>query len=208
MTSDQTTRTERAMGASHDRDSRRMTIDCIVNGEPQTFAIHADDLLLDVLRREGWQGAKKGCGEGTCGACAILLDGVPVTSCIVFAAQAHGRRVTTIEGLGTPSDPHVLQEAFVKHGAAQCGFCIPGMILSAKALLDREPDPSEAQVKEALDGNLCRCTGYVKQLEAIFWAAAKLRGEDVSDPTHPEQAYERPSGEPSGQPSGLEGEGR
>lgn len=164
------------------RTSRRMTVECLVNGEPQTFEIRADELLLDVLRREGYQGVKKGCGEGTCGACTVLLDGVAVASCITYAAQAHGRAILTIEGLGTPSDPHPLQEAFVKHGAAQCGFCIPGMIVSAKALLDRHPDPSEAQLREALDGNLCRCTGYVKQVEAIRWAAAKLRGEPVVDP--------------------------
>jgi aerobic-type carbon monoxide dehydrogenase small subunit (CoxS/CutS family) len=159
-----------------------MTLECLINGEPQAFEIRADELLLDVLRREGYQGAKRGCGEGTCGACTVLLDGVAVAACITYAAQANGRTILTIEGLGTPSQPHPLQEAFVKHGAAQCGFCIPGMILSAKALLDRHPDPTEAQLREALDGNLCRCTGYVKQLEAIRWAAKKLRGEPAEDP--------------------------
>ena len=133
------------------------------------------DSLLDVLRREGFKGAKRGCETGDCGSCTVLLDGRPALACLLFAAQTHGRAVTTIEGLGTPADPHPIQEAFVTAGAVQCGFCIPGMILASKALLDEDPDPDEEAIRHALDGNLCRCTGYVKQVEAVRLAAKALQ---------------------------------
>jgi len=146
-----------------------------VNGSETPMRVRPDEYLLEALRRRGLKGAKRGCDTGDCGSCTVLLDGKPVLSCLVFAAQAHGRKVTTIEGLGDPAKPHPIQQAFVEAGAVQCGFCIPGMILTAKALLDKNPDPDEATVRRALDGNLCRCTGYVKQVEAVLLAAKKLR---------------------------------
>ncbi len=147
-----------------------------INGEQKSFEIEPSLKLIDLLRREGYQGVKKGCDEGHCGSCTVLLDGEPVLSCIQFAAQVDGQSITTIEGLGTVDEPHPLQEEFVEKGAVQCGFCVPGMILSAKALLDDNSDPKESEIKRALDGNYCRCTGYVKQLEAVQSAAQKMRG--------------------------------
>jgi len=153
----------------------QMSIRLHVNGQERAWKVGPGEYLLDVLRREGYKGAKKGCDNGDCGTCTILLEGRPVLACMMFAAQAHGRRITTIEGLGTPDQPHPIQQAFVEAGAVQCGFCIPGMVLATKALLDENPDPDEKAVRRALDGNLCRCTGYVKQVEAALLAAKKLR---------------------------------
>ncbi len=147
-----------------------------LNGVPRTLEVAPRALLIDVLRDAGCKSVKRGCETGDCGACAVLLDGVPVASCILFAGQVEGRSITTVEGLGTPDRPHPLMEAMVAAGAVQCGFCTPGMILSAQALLERNPDPTVDDVKEALDGHLCRCTGYVKQIEAVRAAAATLRG--------------------------------
>jgi carbon-monoxide dehydrogenase small subunit len=154
-----------------------MLVEMTVNGEARAFMTRPDELLSDLLRREGYLGIKRGCQDGSCGTCTVLLDGLSVRACLVFAPQAEGHHVTTIEGLGTIDEPHPLQQSFVNHGAAQCGFCIPGMILSAKALLDDNPRPTVDDVKEALDGNLCRCTGYVKQLEAIMAAAEAMEKE-------------------------------
>lgn len=152
-----------------------MKLQLIINGERKSFEIAPQELLLDVLRRNGYKSVKKGCGEGACGACAVLIDGRVRNSCTVFAAHCEGSEVLTTEGLGTPEHPHALQSAFVEHGATQCGFCNPGSLMAAKALLDRNPNPTEAEVKEALDGNLCRCTGYVKRIEAVLDAAKTLR---------------------------------
>ncbi len=154
----------------------RIRVRLNINGQDRTWEVGPGEYLLDVLRREGYKGAKKGCDNGDCGTCTILLDGRPVLACMMFAAQAHGRRLLTIEGLGTPDKPHPIQQAFVETGAVQCGFCIPGMVLATKALLDEVPDPDEKAVRRALDGNLCRCTGYVKQVEAALLAAKKLKG--------------------------------
>jgi carbon-monoxide dehydrogenase small subunit len=139
-----------------------------VNGNDVAVEIEADELLVDVLRdRLGLIGTKIGCNEGECGACTVIMDGIPVLSCLLPALRAQGREITTIEGLSDGDTLHPLQQAFVDHGAVQCGYCIPGFILSAKALLDANPHPSREEIKEAIAGNLCRCTGYVKIIEAI-----------------------------------------
>jgi len=154
---------------------KTMTIRLTVNAESKEWSIAPGDLLLDVLRREGYFGVKRGCEKGECGSCTVLVDGSAINSCLMFAAQADGRQVLTIEGLahGDTLDP--LQEAFLDHGAAQCGFCTPGMILAAKALLNRNPNPSEAEVREVMTGNYCRCTGYVKPVAAVLAAAKASR---------------------------------
>jgi aerobic-type carbon monoxide dehydrogenase small subunit (CoxS/CutS family) len=146
-----------------------------VNGETKHWSIAPGDLLLDVLRREGYFGVKRGCETGECGACTVLLNGKPVNSCLMFAAQAKGCEVLTIEGVEHDGNLDPLQEAFLEYGAVQCGFCTPGMILSAKALLAERPDPTEAEVREALAGNFCRCTGYLKPVEAVLAAARVYR---------------------------------
>ena len=150
---------------------KTMELRFTLNGEANEWTTAPGEILLDALRREGYWGVKRGCETGECGACTILLDGKPVDSCLMFAAQAEGRQIVTLEGIahGDRLDP--VQEAFLDHGAAQCGFCTPGMVLSAKALLQRRPNPSEADVREALAGNFCRCTGYVKPVEAVLAAA-------------------------------------
>lgn len=151
-----------------------MKLNTTINGIKKIFEIPARELLLDFLRREGYWGVKRGCETGDCGSCAVLVDGKSIASCLMFAAQIEGREVTTIEGLGTPRNPHPLQECFVETGGTQCGFCIPGMILSAAELLSSNPKPSQEEIAETLDGNLCRCTGYVKQFEAVKLAAKKI----------------------------------
>ena len=132
--------------------------------------------LLDFLREDlGLKGTKRGCDSGQCGACTIIMDGKTVNACLVLAIQADGKEILTIEGLSSGGRLHPLQEAFVEEGAVQCGFCVPGMILSAKALLDEKKDPSGEEIREALSGNLCRCTGYVKIIKAVQKAAALMR---------------------------------
>jgi carbon-monoxide dehydrogenase small subunit len=148
----------------------------MVNGEWKTASVKPETTLLELLR-EAWglTGAKRGCDEGDCGACTVLLDGQPVNACLVLAVRVNGRKVTTIEGLGDEEHPHPLQTAFVQHGALQCGYCGPGMILSAKALLDVNPSPTEAEIRQALSGNLCRCTGYSKIIEAVRSASRGIK---------------------------------
>ncbi|MEJ2208750.1 MAG: (2Fe-2S)-binding protein [Anaerolineae bacterium] len=139
-----------------------------VNERQLTVEVEADEILVDVLRdRLGLIGTKIGCNEGECGACTIIMDGEPVLSCLVPAMRAQGSTITTIEGLSNGDELHPLQQSFLDHGAVQCGYCIPGFLLSAKALLDRNPHPTRDEIKEAIAGNLCRCTGYVKIIEAI-----------------------------------------
>ncbi len=146
-----------------------------VNGERYELSVEPDRTLLDVLRTDlGLTGTKENCLEAECGVCTVLLDGAAVNACIVLAPQAHGRRVVTIEGLGRDGTLHPLQQAFIDHGAVQCGYCIPGMILSAYAYLAGHPQPTDDEIREALAGNLCRCTGYQKIVDAVSSAAAAL----------------------------------
>ena len=144
-----------------------------VNGEQRTLEVGADELLVDVIRdRLGLTGTKIGCNEGECGACTVILDGRAVNSCLIPALKAQGSTLVTIEGLSDGQTLHPLQQAFIDHGAVQCGFCTSGMIMSAKALLDSDPAPTRQAIRNAIAGNLCRCTGYVKIVDAIAAAAA------------------------------------
>jgi len=155
-----------------------MKISTTINQKEMILEADPGERLLAVLRHEGYFGVKNGCNEGSCGSCVILLDGLPRKACLLFIGQVQGREVTTIEGIHSHDKPHVVEDLFVEEAGIQCGFCIPGMILSAKSLLDHNQNPSEREIKEALSGNICRCTGYVKQIKAIKLAAAKLRGEE------------------------------
>jgi len=144
-------------------------IQLTINGEAMEVAVAPNLTLTDLLRYElGLTGTKKGCDLGDCGACTVIMDGKAVNSCLVLAVQANGKNITTIEGVETGKGLHPLQQAFIEHGSIQCGFCSPGMILSAKSLLEKNPHPNEAEVRRALSGNLCRCTGYQKIVEAIL----------------------------------------
>ena len=147
-----------------------------VNGKQVQWVFEPDATLLHVLRENGHSEVKNGCSAGECGACLILLDGKPVNSCQVLAASAAGKSIVTSSGIGDIHTPHPIQIAFADVGAVQCGFCTPGMVLAAYALLQDNPDPTEEDVKRALDGNLCRCTGYVKILEGVQLAAGRMRG--------------------------------
>lgn len=147
-----------------------------VNGQPYELLIKPKTLLVDVLRDElDLTGTKVGCQSGYCGVCTVILDGKLVKSCSVLALQANGKEVITIEGLADGDKLHPIQQAFIDHFAVQCGYCTPGMILAAKALLDWNPDPTEDEVREALHGNLCRCTGYVKIMDAVLAAKDKMK---------------------------------
>jgi len=151
-----------------------------VNGEIYEVEAEPRARLLDVLRDGlGLTGTKEGCGTGDCGACTVLLDGKPVNSCLVLAITARGKEITTIEGLAGPAGLHPIQQAFIDYGGLQCGICTPGMILSAKALLDENPNPTADEVRFGLAGNLCRCTGYTKIVESVLAAAEAMRvGEE------------------------------
>ena len=160
-----------------------MLITLTLNGESRNFEARPDESLLRVLRRNGLFGVKHGCESGECGACAVLLDGRPVASCLVPAAQAHGHSVATIESIGKRANLHPIQQAFAETGAIQCGYCTPAMVLAARALLDVNGSPTEDEVREALSGVLCRCTGYVKPVQAVMLAAARMRGESPAPPS-------------------------
>ena len=165
------------LAASTTQTPQRVILELTVNGRLERLEIEPRQTLLEVLRDGlGLLGAKEGCGMGKCGACTVLLEGRPVNSCILFAVQAQGAGVVTIEGLARNGEPHPLQKAFVERGAVQCGFCTPGMILTAKALLDRNPDPDQEEIQERMSGNLCRCTGYNKIVEAVLSAAQEMKG--------------------------------
>lgn len=153
-----------------------LTLRMTVNANPVQLQTSPNRTLLDILREDlGLTGAKDACGgEGECGACTVLLDGNPVNACLVLAGQANNRVIETIEGLAPDGLLHPIQKAFMDAGAVQCGFCTPGMVLASKALLDRDPDPDEETIREALSGNLCRCTGYSKIIQAVHQAAVEM----------------------------------
>ncbi len=147
---------------------KRMPVTFSVNGEEVDLYIPPNKTLLDVLREDlELTGTKEGCGEGVCGSCTVLCDGVPIRSCTTLAMEVEGREITTVEGLGAHGDPDPLQQAFIDHGAVQCGFCTPGMLLSTRGLLNRNPAPSEEEIRRGISGNICRCTGYAKIVEAV-----------------------------------------
>jgi len=151
------------------------TVAMTVNGQAVALKVVGHHTLLQVLRDQlGLKGAKDGCGEGDCGACTVLMDGAPVNACLVLAPQSDGAEIVTIEGLGTPEAMHPLQAAFVEEGGTQCGYCTPGIIISALALLNENPSPTEEEIRWALAGNLCRCTGYTKVIAAVQRAAAEM----------------------------------
>jgi carbon-monoxide dehydrogenase small subunit len=148
--------------------STKIPVRMVVNGEDSSLEIAPNRILVDMLREDlGLRGTKKGCGAGKCGSCTVLMNGRPVNSCLILAVQVEGAQIQTIEGLAD-RDPHPLQTAFAEKGAIQCGYCTPGMVLTAKALLDGNTNPDEGEIKEALAGNLCRCTGYNKIVEAVM----------------------------------------
>jgi carbon-monoxide dehydrogenase small subunit len=146
-----------------------------INNRDINVSFDADERLLHTLRRHGFTEVKSGCEEGECGACLVLINGRPVNSCLAYTATVSGDRILTVKGIGDLHEPHVIQQAFVECGAVQCGFCTPGMVVAAYALLKENPDPDDAEITEALSGNLCRCTGYVKIIEAVKLAAERLR---------------------------------
>ena len=161
-------------------DQRKMLATFQVNGEPHEVAFAPHKTLLEVLREElTLTGTKHGCELGECGTCTVQVDGVPILSCLYLAVDAVGKQVRTVEGLAEDSELDPLQHAFADLGAAQCGYCTPGILLAANALLDANPSPSRDEIKECLAGNLCRCTGYLKIFEAVELAAARMRGEQA-----------------------------
>jgi carbon-monoxide dehydrogenase small subunit len=155
----------------------KRVIQLTVNGEEYETVVAPNQTLVEVLRDDlNLTGTKEGCGEGACGTCTVLLDGKPVRSCLILAVEAQGREITTIEGLAPMGELHPVQKAFVEYGAIQCGFCAPGMILTTKALLDENPSPTEQEARQAISGNVCRCTGYTKIVEATLKAAEMIQG--------------------------------
>ena len=158
------------------RDVERVVLTLDVNGERTELLVPVHKTLLEVLREDmQLTGTKHGCELGECGTCTVLVEGKPELSCLLLPVQLQGRAVTTVEGLATGSELHPLQQAFAELGAAQCGYCTPGILLSAKSLLEENPDPSRDAIREALAGNLCRCTGYTKILDAVELAAGRMR---------------------------------
>jgi carbon-monoxide dehydrogenase small subunit len=159
---------------------KKTTIPIDINGARHEVAVRSYDVLLDVIREAlGLTGTKRGCDMGTCGCCTVLIDGRPRLSCLTLALDAAGKKVATVEGLKKGADLHPLQKAWAVTGGSQCGFCTPGFLMTSKALLDANPRPSDAEIRSALSGNICRCTGYVKIIEAVKMAAAELAGVPV-----------------------------
>ena len=156
--------------------SDKIHVSCTLNGETTDFLCEARQSLLEVLREDlGFTGTKEGCNDGNCGACSVLVDGVLVDSCLVLAVEADGKEIATVEGMATPEGLHPLQQKFLEHASLQCGICTPGFLVASKALLDRNPDPTEHEVRHWLAGNLCRCTGYDKIVRAVLDAAEVAR---------------------------------
>lgn len=156
---------------------KSIQVETTINGDQTEFLCNADESLLDVLRdRLGMTGAKEGCGTGDCGACSVMLDGRVVCSCLVLGVETQGAQVETIEGMATGETLHPLQRIFIEEAALQCGICTPGILVAAKSLLERNPDPTDTEVRYWLAGNLCRCTGYDKIIKAVQMAAAEMRG--------------------------------
>jgi len=156
----------------------KLVLRSTINGEPVEVLVQPYETLLDALREElGLTGPKEGCGTGDCGACTVHLDGKPVASCLMLAMQARGRTISTIEGMSRNGRLHPLQDAFVRHGVPQCGFCIPGVLMAASALLAENPSPTEEEIRYGIAGNLCRCTGYTKMITAIAEAARATAAE-------------------------------
>jgi len=161
---------------------KKVELKLILNGKERRFFINPCDTLLDFLRGTAQlTGTKEGCGKGECGACTVLLDGEPVNSCLIMAVQVEGRSVTTIEGLKNEKNYEPLLKAFLEYGASQCGICTPGFIISASALLKKNSSPSEEEIRSALDGNLCRCTGYLKIFEAVKRASEEMNSQSGSN---------------------------
>ncbi len=159
-----------------------MKISFALNGRPVTRDLPPDRRVVDALREDlGLPGTKEACGTGECGACTILVDGVPRLSCLMLAAQLEGRKITTIEGIGKAEKPHPVQEAFVEAGAVQCGFCTPGMVLTAVHFLEENPGPTREEIREALSGNICRCTGYQKIVDAVELASKRLSKKGTTE---------------------------
>ena len=182
------------LSAIRDPQSGPLAVAFTVNGRAARVDVDPHEILLAALRnRLGLLGAKEGCGQGDCGACTILYDGGPANACLILAAQAAGRRIETVEGLGKRDRLHPLQEAFVRHGAIQCGYCTPGLLMAAKGLLARVPDPTPAQVRMAISGNLCRCTGYVKIVQAILDAAGALGASSLTLESGPAHSSGKPA---------------
>ncbi|WP_227764934.1 (2Fe-2S)-binding protein [Zhaonella formicivorans] len=156
----------------------KVKLNMVVNGKPESLEVKPYARLLDVLREDlGLTGTKEGCGVGECGACTVIVDGETVNTCLTLALSMEGKHITTIEGLMENEKLHPIQEAFIKHNALQCGFCTPGLIMSAKALLDANPAPTRQEIKVAISGNLCRCTGYEQVVDAIAEVAGQLKSE-------------------------------
>jgi len=156
----------------------KKTVKLVINGETHILEVEHRRTLLEVIRDDlRLTGTKKMCGQGECGSCTVLMDGLAVNACLVLALDADGKRIETIEGLAQDGKLHPIQEAFIEKGAIQCGFCAPGMILTTKALLAKNPSPTEVEIKTAIAGNFCRCTGYARIVDAIQSAAVRLRGE-------------------------------
>lgn len=157
-----------------------MEIQLTINGEPETLEVAKSASLLDALRENGYTGTNRACDTGACGMCRVLLDGEPTESCVIPASRADGSTVETIEGIGTQDDLHPIQEAFIENSAVQCGYCTPGMVMTTKAFLEDNPDPTEAEIRSALDDVLCRCTGYKKIVEAVETAAERMGQEPMA----------------------------
>ncbi|MEY8827692.1 (2Fe-2S)-binding protein [Sedimentitalea sp. XS_ASV28] len=163
----------------------KQIVELTINGDPHSLAVEGHRSLLDTLREEaGLTGTKKGCDVGDCGACTVIVDGKPVNACLVLAVEAQGSNVETVEGMQQSIDIlHPLQDAFMRHGASQCGFCTPGILMMARQLIEDNPDPSDAEIRFGLSGNICRCTGYTKIFDAVRSAAADIRAKRAQEET-------------------------